>query len=128
MNNIWYQNLNKSVLTPPMLAMNIIWGIIYALIFTALIIFLAKGIRREDTPALVLFTVNLLLNFSWPYIFFVQHNLLLSLVLVVLMILTLLPLIVMFGKKSKTAAAFLIVYLVWLIFALYLNYAIVIGN
>jgi len=128
MGNLWYQELNKSALTPPAIVFQVAWGILYILIFTSLILFLKKGITKNDSPALILFSINMLLNFSWSYIFFVIHNTTLALIATGLMIITLIPVIILFGQKSKTAAAFLTVYLLWLFFAFYLNSIIILKN
>lgn len=128
MNNLWYQSLTKSALTPPPIVFSIVWGIIYTLIFASLAIYLTGGVRRRDIVTLGLFGFNLLLNFSWSCVFFGLHNKLAALVIILLLIITLVPVIILFSNKSKVAAAFLSVYLLWLLFAFYLNYYIVVAN
>lgn len=118
--NAWYQSLEKSVLTPPGAAFAVIWPLLYALMAVA-----AVMVWRADAagrgPALVLFFLQLAVNYAWSFIFF-------SAQLVGLALGWIAGLIVLVGLTMRAfhgirpAAAWLMApYLAWLLFAAYLN-------
>lgn len=128
MQNLWYKSLNKSVLTPPAKVFTICWAILYFLITVSFILYLKSGISKKDIIPIALFILGIILNFSWSYVFFVRHEILLSVFVIIGIILLLVPTIILFYKKRKVSGLLLLPYLMWLLFALYLNFDIYIKN
>lgn len=122
MNLSWYQTLIKPSLTPPPIVFPIAWSILYFLIFLSFLFYIRKIKNLKDFFPLSLFFSGLILNFLWTPVFFKIHDMKLALAIIVLIILLLIPNIILFYKKDKLSGILLIPYLIWLLFAFYLNY------
>jgi tryptophan-rich sensory protein len=126
--NIWYQTLNKPPLTPPTSYFPIAWGILYTLMTIAFFIVLSKPHSQDKYIAVNLFLFQLVLNFTWSYVFFEMQSIMLGLIDVALLLILLTFTIYYFLKVSKLAGILLIPYLLQVIFALYLNAGFAILN
>lgn len=124
----WYNTLIKSSLTPSGGIFRIVWTIIYLTVIASFIFFISDGIRKEKALAIFVFLIQISLNFLWTPIFFVAHNVNLAFIIIFLLTLTLILNIFLFWKHSKISAYLLIPYLIWVIFAGYLNYIIIKSN
>lgn len=114
-----YNGLNKPPLSPPSIVFPIVWTILY------LFIGLAYNKYREDNDnkeTIILYYLQLALNFIWPILFF---NL--NLYLVALIILLALLILTYILTKTLNSKLF-IPYIIWLVIATYLNIGIVILN
>lgn len=123
----WYEYLNKSSLTPPGFVFSIAWTVLYALL--AIIAWILSSRNNALSKKIsVLFALQMLMNWSWTPIFFGLHWLTLSAVWLVS--LTCLNAILIFEAKKtdKTIAWLLTPYLLWLLFASYLNVFIALTN
>jgi translocator protein len=121
----WYTTLNKSSLTPPDWLFGPVWIVLYALMGIALSLVWNAGFNRPAVnKALGVFFVQLFLNFLWSILFFGLHNPALALADILLLNLSILWTIVLFYNINRTATYLLIPYLLWVLFATYLNYAI----
>lgn len=109
----WYQSLAKSSLTPPPIVFMLVWPILYVCMFLAM--FLAP---HHKTRWFV-FAGQLVLNILWQPLFFQQHRLGLS--LLVLVILWLLNAFVLHTFAARSWSFYLYLpYVLWLTFAAYL--------
>lgn len=127
---MWYPSLNKSVLTPPDIVFKIVWPILYVLMFASLFLFYISydGNDFLVSTGFIFFSIQLILNVMWPLVFFRYHKILLSLILILLITVFVGLTINQFLKASCTAAFLLLPYLVWLLFASYLNIIIYLSN
>lgn len=123
--NFWYLSLAKSPLTPPSEVFIIVWPILYTMMVISLFFYLRQGFSRDKILPIVIFTVQLLLNFAWSPVFFIHQDPLLALVILCLLIVFVICTIILFHKNSKAAAWLLVPYAIWLFFAFYLNFEIV---
>ena len=126
--NIWYQTLTKPPFTPPASYFPIAWGILYTLMTIAFFIVLSKPHSQDKYIAVNLFLFQLVLNFTWSYVFFEMQSIMLGLINVALLLILLTLTIYYFLKISKLAGILLIPYLLQVIFALYLNAGFAILN
>lgn len=121
-----YQGYAKPPLSPPGWVFAVVWPILYALMGYAS--FLVAESEGNKTRAFVLYGLQLLANFLWPILFFrfelVGSALALLAVLWVLVLLTLRE----FSEHSDRAGDLLIPYILWLSFALYLNFGVYLLN
>ena len=125
----WFDIINKPLYTPPAIVFKTIWPILYFLLFISLITFYRSKTKYENKILpLTLFFAQLILNLSWPAIFFINHNITLALLVIFLIIILLIMTILQFYKFSKLSALLLCPYLLWLLFAGYLTYEILILN
>ncbi len=127
-NSLWYQNLVKPPFTPPSTYFPIAWSILYTLMTISFFIIFSKPNSKDKHTAVTLFIIQLILNFTWSYIFFEIKSIEFALIDVILLLITLIYTIIYFFKLSKIATLLLIPYLLQVIFALYLNSALLILN
>ena len=120
----WYYNLEKSSLTPPNFVFGIVWPILYCVIAIAgWRIF--QGARSEDNRAIrTYYVIQLLLNWSWTPLFFHLQQIHLAFLCILLIILFTVLIIIKAYKKMRLVSWLMLPYLLWLIFASYLNYVI----
>lgn len=126
--NLWYLSLQKPPFTPPTEFFPIAWSILYALMAISFFIILPKPHSGNKYIAVNLFLFQLVLNFTWSYVFFEIKSIRLALLDVIFLLIVLIFTIIYFFKLSKTAGILLIPYLLQVIFALYLNSGIAILN
>jgi tryptophan-rich sensory protein len=126
---MWYQYLNKSSLTPPDIIFKIVWPILYILMMISLIIFYKNySDNFWISLGLFFFIIQLLLNLSWSLLFFTYHQILPSFFLIITIIFFVILTMKEFLKVNFTAGILLLPYLLWLIFASYLNLFIYVSN
>ena len=126
--NLWYQTLTKPPFTPPASYFPIAWGVLYTLMTIAFFVVLSKPHSQEKYVEVYIFLFQLILNFTWSYVFFEMESILLGLLDVILLLILLSFTIYYFFKVSKLAGILLIPYLLQVIFALYLNLGFAILN
>lgn len=121
----WYNTLNKPSFNPPNWIFAPVWTILYILMGIAAGLVWAKGFYHIWVKtALYYFGFQLLFNALWSIVFFgFQKPFWALLVILVLLILILLT-IKWFKIVSRPAAYLLLPYLLWVSFAMVLNYKI----
>ncbi|MGB5646866.1 MAG: TspO/MBR family protein [Muriicola sp.] len=121
----WYATLNKPSFNPPNWIFAPVWTLLYILMGIAAGLVWAKGFYHVWVKtALYYFGFQLLFNALWSIVFFgFQEPFWALLVILVLMILILLT-IKWFKIVSKPAAYLMLPYLLWVCFAMLLNYKI----
>jgi tryptophan-rich sensory protein len=125
----WYDTLNKPALTPPDLAFPIVWSILYTLMGLSLYLIWNQGIKNPKVKsALIIFGIQLGFNILWTIIFFGTQSILGGLTVIILLWLFILITIFKFFPISKPAAWLLVPYSLWVIFAAYLNFSILLLN
>ncbi len=120
----WYHSLNQPPFSPPDWLFAPVWSILYILMFVSLIMILKDGNIKEKSAPLTLFGLQLVFNLLWTPTFFVNKNISGALIVSILLVILVYQTIRNFYPYSKTAAMFLIPYLLWTMFALYLNFGI----
>lgn len=130
-NRQWYNNLNKSMFTPPNYIFSIVWPILYILIFYSFYNIILKCHSNNSyycKLAIFLFLVHLIFNLIWTKLFFREKNIKMALFDLILVIFSCIIIIYLFYKINKISSYILIPYILWLIFAFYLNMLIYINN
>lgn len=123
----WYATLNKASFNPPGFVFGPVWTTLYLLMGISLYLVLVKKIK-SSSPAIKAFSVQLLLNFLWTFIFFGLKNPLIAFIEIVLLAISIAYTIKLFYKVSRNAAYLLVPYLIWVSFASLLNLFVVILN
>jgi tryptophan-rich sensory protein len=122
---IYYKGLIKPFFAPPAWVFGIVWPILYFLMAIAAYIIWVQGKKGKPVgKALALYITQLLLNFTWPFIFFRLNLYGIAFIEIVLLIIVVLLTIKEFFKHSKLSAIFMIPYILWLLYAAALNYYI----
>ena len=116
----WYDNLNKSSITPPKIVFPIVWFLLYFLIIVSAGIVIWKD-QFQNKLAITYFIIQMVLNISWTPIFFRLKNIRLSLIIIKILWVFILLTIIEFLKISQIAGYLLIPYFIWVSLALYLN-------
>ncbi len=121
----WYAVANKPSFNPPNWIFAPVWTTLYVLMGIAFyMVWKSDAFSGVKQTAIILFAVQLTLNFFWSFIFFKLQQPGWALVEITFMWLAILFTILSFGKISATAAWLLVPYICWVSFALVLNYAI----
>ena len=120
--NAWYAQLNKPPLTPPSWIFSPVWTVLYLLIILAIILYYKTPGKQNVglTTSLLLF--HIVTNFIWTYLFFGLQSPFLALIDILLLDITLIILIVLFGRANTLSGVLLAPYLLWVLFATYLNW------
>jgi tryptophan-rich sensory protein len=119
--NPWFDALVKPSFMPPGYWFGIVWPILYALLGIALALILAEPPSERRRFALILFFVQLALNFAWSPIFFAGHDIGLAKLVIFFMALIAAYTAGQFYRLRKPAGLLMLPYLGWLIFAATLN-------
>ena len=123
--NPWFDALNKPSWNPPAFLFAPVWAFLYLLMGISLwLIWKSTAPIPKKSNAVILFSLQLFLNFWWSIIFFKFHSPAFALVDIILMLILILFTIISFSKLSKTAAWLLVPYIAWVSFATILNYSI----
>lgn len=121
---LWYPLLNKSPLTPPNIAFPIAWTILYILMGLSVGIL----INKQYKAILSLWGTQLFVNFLWSVLFFNMQNPLFGLIDILILDALVFIYIVNTIKISKLASYMFVPYLIWILFATYLNLYIYLYN
>lgn len=118
-----YSVIDKPALSPPGILFPIIWTILYVLMgISSYIIYESNDPKKEG--ALRTYALQLFFNFYWSIIFFRFNLYFTAFVWLLVLIFLIIRMIVQF-KQIKAIAAYLqIPYLLWCLFAAYLNFMI----
>ena len=119
--NPWFDALVKPSFMPPGFLFGIVWPILYALLGLALAMVLAEPPSDRRRLALILFGVQMALNFAWSPIFFAGHDIVLANVVIFVMAVVAAIAARLFLKLRRPAGLLMIPYLAWLVFAATLN-------
>ena len=120
-----YNEIIKPEFSPPKIVFPIVWTILYILL--GLSNYLINKDKKEEVKNLIYY-IGLAINLIWPFIFFNAKEYFLALIWLVLLIFFVILMIIEYFKKNELAAYIQIPYILWLIFAFYLNYNVFILN
>jgi translocator protein len=115
--NGWFDALQKPSFMPPGWTFALVWPVLYALLGIALAMVLAERPSERRTLALILFFVQLGLNFAWSPIFFAAHDIALAKWTIFLMAIVAAAAAGQFKRLRRTAGLLMVPYLAWLVFA-----------
>ena len=116
----WYQGLIKSDLNPPGYVFGIVWPILY--------LFMGITAWRNIDTIKIDFYIQLFLNAIWSWLFFSFQLPLIALFDIWLLIFINIKILFIVSKQDKIGAILYAPYILWLLFASYLNVFIVLYN
>ena len=127
--DVWYNALNNSVLTPDGWVFGVAWTILYTLLGIALFLVMKNEKSRQNkSKAYVLFAAQMGLNALWTYLFFGLNFVGAALLCLVALIVISIWMAIAFKPFSRAAYYLIWPYIAWLLFALYLNGTILLLN
>lgn len=113
----WFASLNRPWFSPPNWVFGPVWTFLYLLMGISFFLIWKQEANRSRQLALVVYFVQLLLNFAWSFIFFYFKMIGLALVEIVLLWLTIVAMLVLFYRVKPAAAYLNVPYLLWVTFA-----------
>lgn len=124
--SIDYNSLEKPFLAPPSIAFPIVWSILYILMG------ISYGILKSnflvDSKINFIYYLQLFVNALWPILFFTFKWRLFAALWIILLAILIIIMIVKFFKENKLAGLLQIPYLLWTLFATYLNISMYLLN
>ena len=125
-----YSQIVRPKLAPPGIVFPIVWTVLYTLmgISSALVYVKAKESPTIQKTGLGVYALQLAVNFFWSILFFNFQAFLVSFLWLILLWILIVIMILRFYKISPLAAYLQIPYLLWVTFALYLNWMIYMLN
>ena len=124
--SIQYNTLIKPVLAPPSIVFPIVWTILYVLMGVSYGILKSKSLVNLEIN--FIYYLQLFVNALWSIIFFVFEWRLFAFIWLLILILLIIMMIIEFYQKDKVAGLLQIPYLLWALFASYLNLSIYLLN
>ena len=123
----WYPYLEKSSLNPPGIVFAIVWPVLYLLMgVSAGVLWNVHSIYSWFV--ILIFFVQLGLNLMWSFCFFYMRSPSMGLVVLSLLIIAVVLYVVMAYLVKRSAGLLNVPYVLWLVFALYLNAYVVLNN
>lgn len=122
-----YETLTKPPLSPPGWLFPVVWAVLYILMGIAAGLVQTSG-DRDSKAALTAYYVQLAINFLWSPIFFGLGWIGFAAVWLALLVVAVYVTKQRFAAISPVAGWLLLPYLLWCVFALYLNLGFVILN
>lgn len=115
----WYPTIEKPIFNPPSWVFAPVWTILYIMMGVAAGMVWNKLESNKELvkKGLLFFTVQLLLNALWSYLFFGLNNILLAFLEIILLWLIIYETYNIFKQIDKKAGYLLIPYLGWVGFA-----------
>jgi len=117
----WYNDLGKPDFTPETQLFRPLWTLLYTTMAFS-VWRLWMNVRITDQKRVFsLFFIQLVLNATWPFVFFRIRDIGLSFMVIILLLFTIMGTIYAFRRIDKLAAYLLYPYAAWIAFATVLN-------
>ena len=114
-----YSTLQKPILSPPGSIFGVVWTILYILMGISYGMLKIKNLTNEEIDKI--YYLQLAVNALWSIIFFTLKWRFFAFIWIIILAILIIDMIKKFYKKDKTSAFLQIPYLLWVIFASYLN-------
>lgn len=125
----WYNQIKLPVWTPSGEIIGIAWTLIFIFTTYSAMLFWNRGFRNKRFWAvIVLFLLNGALNALWSFLFFGLHYVGASILEMIILEITTIALVVLIRPTSRLASILLYPYAIWVAFATYLAYSVLILN
>ena len=117
----WYASLNRPSFNPPNWLFGPVWTTLYILLGISVFLIWKQSASKERNLAILVFLLQLVLNFGWSFIFFYYHMIGFALIEIIILWISIVIMLVLFYKIKPIAAYINIPYLLWVTFATILN-------
>ena len=123
--NTWYKTIRKPDWQPPNWLFGPVWTTLYILMGIAFyLVWKSQAPTEKKRMAIILWLVQLVLNFFWSFVFFRRHQINWALGEIIVLWFFILLTIFSFARIQKLAAWLLVPYIAWVSFATILTYTI----
>lgn len=122
-----YQSFQQPALSPPGWVFPVAWGILYLLMgISSYLVYTSDATGKK--AALLVYGAQLLVNALWTPIFFGLHWYLVAFDWLLLLLVLVITMTILFYRLNKTAGLLQLPYILWLLFAGYLNLGVYLLN
>lgn len=118
-----YATLEKPLLSPPAWLFPVVWTILFVLMGIGVA---RVYIKTEEVPGI--YIIQLFFNFLWPIVFFNLEAYFFAFIWLIALLVLVIIMAVQFYNVDKLAGLLQIPYILWLIFAGYLNFMVYMLN
>ncbi len=122
----WYSTLIKSNLNPPDWIFAPVWTLLYLMMTIAIWKFWHS--QNRDMNTVYIYFIHIIINTTWSIIFFAFHKIFIALIVLIILIIFIITLIIRFKRVNMLSYYLMIPYLLWCLYALFLNFSLVILN
>jgi len=120
----WYADLKKPSWTPSTWVFAPVWIVLYIMIaFSGWIVWVKSGYDLHNT-AMKVYSFQLLCNALWPWLFFAMHNTVFAFIDITALLILIMFNMAYFWRYSPFASLLLFPYLIWVSFAMSINFVI----
>ncbi len=124
----WYNNIEKTAITPPNSVFPIVWNILYILMIIAFYLILKSPEHKEYKTAKTFFLSQLILQIVWCFLFFYNGFIGLAFAIIFLLDFLVWKTMFLFRKINRTSYLLLLPYFIWLCFASILNFSFIVSQ
>jgi len=117
----WYASLNRPSFSPPNWIFGPVWTSLYILLGISFFLIWKEKASKERDLAIKIFSIQMLLNFAWSFLFFYFNLIGVALIEIILLWISIALMIYLFYKIKPVATYLNIPYLLWVSFATILN-------
>ena len=122
----WYSQLIKSNYNPPDWIFAPVWTTLYLMMTLAIWFFWHS--KNRDMKTIYIYFIHIVFNTTWSIIFFGLHQILFALIVLLALIFLIIILILRFKRVNLVSYYLMIPYLLWTLYALFLNFNLLILN
>ena len=122
----WYSQLTKSNYNPPDWIFAPIWLTLYLMMTIAIWLFWHS--KKRDMNTIYIYFIHIVFNTTWSIVFFGLHQIFLALVALIVLIFLIIILIQRFKRVNLLSYYLMIPYLLWTVYALFLNFNLLVLN
>jgi translocator protein len=125
----WYMSLEKPWFTPPEIVFPIVWPALFLMMgIASYLVWKERNIVPAARQGLYLYATQLSLNVAWSILFFGIKSPEAAFYEIIVLILAVLATTIAFFRSRILAGWLMVPYILWLLFAALLNYAIWVRN
>ena len=125
-NVIDYETLKQPFLAPPAWVFPVVWTILYILMGVSYGILKSNNQTNQEVE--FIYYLQLVVNALWSIFFFVFKWRLFAFLWIILLGVLVIKMIKIFYEQNKTAGLLQIPYIIWIVFAAYLNFGVYVLN
>jgi tryptophan-rich sensory protein len=122
----WYSELIKSNYNPPDWIFAPVWTTLYLMMTLAIWFFWHS--KNRDMNTIYIYFIHIVFNTTWSIVFFGLHQILFALIVLLVLIFLIIILIIRFKRVNLVSYYLMIPYLLWTLYALFLNFNLLILN
>ena len=122
----WYSELIKSSYNPPDWIFAPVWTTLYLMMTMAIWFFWHNN--KRDINTVYIYFIHIVFNTTWSIVFFGLHQIFLAFIVLIILICLIIVLIIRFKRVTFVSYYLMIPYLLWCLYALFLNYNLLILN